>query len=145
MAVIKNDTIVSPSVNTITTVSDLDSTTLEPGIYILSVAKTINGFNSSRWTVICLANELASDPVCYSQIWVPAAITGTTPENQNIYVRTIAAGGSGYGAFSTLVNADYLANNACINKSALPVELYVQPTQPPVAQGKNIVWIDTSS
>ena len=145
MAVIREDTIVAPSVNTKNSATTLDSVTVEPGIYIVFASKTINNFTANKWTVICLADELASGPTCSAQIWIPAATGGTTQANQKMYLRTIASGGTGYGAFTTMVNENYFVANAIVNKSNNPAELYIQSTAPSTASGKNIIWIDTSS
>ena len=65
--------------------------------------------------------------------------------NQNIYVRTINAAGTGYGNFTTFVNKDYLNTNAAVNKTGNPLEIYAQNSSPTPVAGKNIIWIDTSS
>lgn len=144
MAVIREQVIVAPSVDSILDETDMDSVTIEPGIYTVLDSKTIDSLTCNRWTVICLANEDALGPACYAQVWVPNDSSGVTVANQTMYIRTLASGGQAYGNFSTLVNKDYLVNNAVINKSAYPAELYAQTTQPAPVQGKTIIWIDTS-
>lgn len=139
MAIIRDDVIVSPSVDILTD-TELSSTTLEPGIYTLNASKTIEGQTSSRWTIICIGNNVGSEPVCYTQLWLPAQnnISGI---DQNIYVRTINTAGTGYGAFTKFVST----NTGIVNKTSYPTEIYIQSTAPSVASGKNIIWIDTSS
>ena len=139
MAVIRNDVIVAPSVDILTD-TELASTTLEPGIYTLNASKTIEGQASSRWTVIAIANNSGSTPLCYTQLWLPAQ-NDLSGANQNIYMRTINASGTGYGSFTKFTNA----NNGVINQTSYPTEIYIQNTQPTTASGKNIIWIDTSS
>ena len=137
MSVIRDNVIVAPGVDTVTE-AELNTTTIEPGIYTLASSKTINGQTSSRWTVICLANNSGSTPVCYTQIWVPSQ-NGQT--GIRIYIRTINSAGNGYSAFATMTNSTDAVNN----KTSYPTEIYIQSTQPTAVAGKNIIWIDTSS
>lgn len=139
MAVIRDNVIVAPSVDTMTEL-ELNSTTIEPGIYTLATSKTINGQTSSRWTVICLASNSGSAPVCYSQIWIPAE-NNTATTASRMYVRVLDTAGTGYNGFATMVND----NDAINNKTSYPTEIYIQNAQPTPVQGKNIIWIDTSS
>lgn len=138
MAVIRNDVIVAPSVDILTD-TELASTTLEPGIYTLNASKTIEGQASSRWTVIALSNNVGSAPVCYTQLWLPAQ-NGIFGANQNVYIRTINSAGTGFGAFTKLVNV----NNGVINQTSYPTEIYIQSSQPTATAGKNIIWVDNS-
>lgn len=137
MAVIRDDVIVSPSVDIIT-LTEANSVTLEPGIYTINESVTINGLTNTRWTVICIGNNVGSAPVCYTQLWMPSAAGETT---NTIYMRTINSAGTGYSNFKTLTNSD----NAVVNQTSYPTEIYVQTTQPTAVAGKNIIWIDTSS
>lgn len=145
MAVIRDSIIVAPSVDTIDDATFFDSTTIEPGIYTLIDTKTIDGFTNNLWTIICLATEDATGPLCYTQIWMPASLNGLTQVQQNMYVRSIASGSATFGSFTTMVNKDYLTNNTLVNKTSYPTELYIQSNQPTAVAGKTIVWIDTSS
>ena len=138
MAVIRNDVIVSPSVDTLTD-NELASTTLEPGIYTLATSKTIDGQTSSRWTVIALASNSGSAPVCYTQLWLPAQ-NNISDGDQNIYMRTINTAGTGYGNFTKFTNT----TSGIVNQTSYPTELYIQSAQPTAVQGKNIIWIDNS-
>jgi len=127
------------------TLSTMESVTLEPGFYIIKDSKTIDGQTADIWNVTCLGNNDASNPVCYMQVWIPASSTGLTVANQNIYVRTINSAGTGYGNFTTFVNKDFLTDNAAMNKTGNPLEIYAQNSSPTPVVGKNIIWIDTSS
>ena len=138
MAVIRNDVIVAPSVDTLTD-TELASTTLEPGIYTLNASKTIEGQTSTRWTVIAIASNVGSDPVCYTQLWLPAQ-NNISGGDQNIYMRTINTAGTAYGNFTKFTNT----TSGIVNQTSYPTELYIQSAQPTVAQGKNIIWIDNS-
>ena len=150
MAVIKNDTIVAPTSELINpndpdytgtmTLSDLDSVILEPGFYLVKASKTINGQTESIWNVTCIGDNVASNPVCYMQIWVPASSSGLTTANQNIYVRTINSAGTGFGNFTTFISTD----TGAVNKTSYPMEIYAQTTQPTAQVGKTIIWIDTN-
>lgn len=144
MAVIKEGQFIAPSVNLVTTANELDQVNLEPGIYTTTESKTIDSVTCNLWTVICLSSPDASTSTCYTQIWIPASgsITGA---NKTMFIRTLASGGSGYSAFTTLINKDYLTANALTNKSPNPAEVYIQTTQPAVASNKTIIWINTSS
>lgn len=139
MAVIRDNVIVSPSVDTITE-TELNNPVIEPGIYTLNSSKTIEGQTSSRWTVICLANNDATSPTCYTQLWIPAQnnLSGT---DQKIYIRTINSAGTGYGAF-TVVGSE--TTNAVENTSGNPTEICIQSVAPTAESGKNKIWIDTS-
>ena len=139
MAIIRDGTIVSPGVDTMTS-SDLDNPIIEPGIYTLASSKTILGQTSSRWTIICLASNDASNPVCYTQLWIPAQ-NNLTGANQNLYVRTINTAGTGFGEFTAISNSGTAINNS----TSYPTELYIQSSAPTTASGKNIIWIDTST
>lgn len=139
MSVIRDNVIVAPGVDTVTE-AELNTTTIEPGIYTLAANKTINGQASSRWTVICLANNSGSTPVCYSQIWIPSQ-NNVAQKASRIYVRVINSAGTGYNGFATMVNDSDAVNN----KTSYPTEIYIQSTQPTAVAGKNIIWIDTSS
>ena len=143
MALISNDTIVAPTVDSVTS-NSMDSTTLEPGLYLISESRTINGQTASIWNVTCVGNCNASSPTCYMQIWVPASSTGLTEINQNIYVRTINSAGTGFGNFTTFVNKEYFTETAAVNKTSYPMEIYAQTTQPSAQAGKTIIWIDTN-
>lgn len=155
MAVINSGIIVSPTVEFgnptdpdfggSLTLNDLDSTLLEPGFYTIKASKTIDGQTASIWNVTCLGDNTASSPKCYMQIWIPASDTGLTAENQNIYVRTINAAGTGFGSFTTFVNKEYLNTNGAINKTGNQLEIYAQNSQPTATAGKTIIWIDTSN
>lgn len=136
MAVIRDDVIVAPSVDTIT-LAEADSVTIEPGIYKIDEARTINGFVSSSWNVICLSTNSGSNPVCYTQIWIPAV----PAEPITMYIRSRNGPGTGYTSYTTLSNQASAINN----QTSYPTELYVQSSAPTPAAGKNIVWIDTSS
>lgn len=139
MAVIRDDIIVSPSVDIMSAV-DLDSTTLEPGMYVLNASKTILGQTSTRWTVICLSNNDGTSPECYTQLWIPAQnnLSGT---DQAIYIRTIDTAGTGYGTFTAVGSS---VSNAVENASGNPTEIYIQSVAPTAEAGKNKIWIDTS-
>ena len=144
MALIKNGAIVSPTVDTLP-VADMESVTLEPGLYYVTGSKTIDSQTESIWNVTCIGTITASNPVCYMQVWVPASSSGLTQANQNMYVRTINSAGTGYGSFTTFVNKEYLNTNGAINKTGNPLEIYAQNTQPSATAGKTIIWIDTSN
>lgn len=135
MAVIRDDVIVAPSVDTIT-LTEADSVTIEPGIYKINEARTINGFVSSSWNVICLSTNSGTNPVCYTQIWVPAV----PAEPITMYIRSRNGPGTGYTGYTTLSNQA----NSVVNATSYPIELYVQNTAPTTSAGKNIIWIDTS-
>ena len=139
MSVIRDDIIISPSVDT-TTDAALSSPTIEPGIYTLASSKTILGQTSTRWTIICLASNDATSPVCYTQLWIPAQ-NNLTGANQNLYVRTINTAGTGFGDFTAIANSGTAINN----ETSFPTELYIQSSAPTTASGKNIIWIDTST
>lgn len=138
MAVIRDDVIVAPGVDILTD-AQLTTTTLEPGIYTLNASKTIEGQTSSRWTVICIGNNVGSAPVCYSQIWLPAQ-SNISGSDQNIYMRTINSAGTGFGNFTKFVSA----NTGVVNQTSYPLEIYAQTSAPTTSSGKNIIWIDTS-
>lgn len=140
MAVIRDDVIVAPSIDVLTSESVLNSTTLEPGIYTLNASKTIGSQTSTRWTVIAIAGNVGSAPVCYTQLWLPAQ-NNLSGADQKIYMRTINTAGTGYGSFTEFTNTASGINN----KASYPTEIYIQGTQPTPVQGKNIIWIDTSS
>ena len=139
MAVIRDEIIVSPAVDIVTD-AELANPVIEPGIYTLNTSKTILGQMSARWTVICLGNNNAKTPTCYSQLWLPAE-NNLADANQNIYMRTINTAGTAFGSFTKFMNN----GNGIINESSLPTELYIQNSQPTPTAGKNIIWIDTSS
>ena len=40
---------------------------------------------------------------------------------------------------------NYFTDNAAVNKTSYPMEIYAQNTQPSAAAGKTIIWIDTSN
>lgn len=140
MAVIREDVIVSPSVDTMSDL-ELSSTVIEPGIYTLNASKTILGQTSTRWTVICLANNDALSPECYTQLWIPAQ-SNLSGADQKIYIRTIDSLGTGYGSFTAVGSG---TSNAVENESSYPAELYIQGIAPTTEVGKNKIWIDTSS
>ena len=145
MAVIRDGVVVSPSVDTIDDSTFFDSTTIEPGIYTLIASKTIDDITATTWSVICLATEDATGPLCYTQIWAPASLTGLSVAQQKLFIRSVNNNGTGFGDFTTLVNKDYVANNTLVNKTSYPTELYIQNNRPSAVSGKTIVWIDTSS
>lgn len=140
MAVIRDDIIVSPSVDTVSD-SELSSTTIEPGIYTLNDSKTILGQTSTRWTVICLANNDAASPLCYTQLWIPAE-NNLSGADQKIYIRTIDTAGTGFGTFTAVGSG---VSNAVENESSYPTEIYIQSVAPTTEVGVNKIWIDTSS
>lgn len=145
MAVISEGVIVSPSVNSTNTTTQFDSVTIEPGIYLVTASKTINSFTSDQWTVICLSDENGYSPKCCSQIWIPAATTGTSIADQRIYIRTITSAGTGYGSFTKMINEEDLTSGTLVNKTNTPTELYIQNSAPATSANKTIIWIDTSS
>ena len=108
------------------------------------MSKTILGQSASRWTVIALANNSGSTPVCYKQVWLPAD-ANLTGANQKMYTRTIDTAGTGFTAFTALVTSEELSSSAIKNQTSYPTEIYIQNTQPTPESGKNIIWIDTSS
>lgn len=144
MALISDDTIVSPTVDELS-LAGSDSVKLEPGFYLVNASKTIDGQTASIWNVTCIGDTAARNPKCYMQVWIPASTSGLTVANQNIYVRTINAAGTGYGNFTTFVNKEYLNTNAAVNKTGNPLEIYAQNSSPTPVAGKNIIWIDTSN
>ena len=135
MAVIRNNVIVSPSAGPLT-LAEVDGTTLEPGVYFVNAERTINGFMSSQWTVICAGTDSGTNPICYTQIWIPAV----PAEPLTMYIRSRNGPGTGYTSYTTLSNQ----TDALVNKTSYPTEVYIQATQPTPVVGKNIVWIDTS-
>lgn len=140
MALIKDGVIVAPTIDNLTT-ADMDTTLLEPGFYVVTGSKTIDGQTASIWNVICFTSTDASNPKCYGQIWFPASTSGLTPQLQNIYIRTINSAGTGYGSFTTMMSK----HTAAVNKTSYPMELYAQTSQPTASAGKTIIWIDTDS
>ena len=135
MAVIRNDVIVAPSVDTIT-LTEVDSVTIEPGIYKIDEARTINGYTSSNWNVICLSTNSGTNPICYTQIWIPAV----PAEPITMYIRSRNGQGTGYTNYTTMSNQ----SSAVTNETSYPAEIYIQTAQPTPAAGKNIIWIDNS-
>ena len=136
MSVIRDGVIVSPGVDSLIDDTIFDTQYIEPGIYTLLSSKTILGETYSEWSVIVLSTNGASNPQCYQQLWLPH--TGTVA-NQAIFIRNST--GNSYTGFTKMANID----NSAINKTGLPLEIYAQTTQPAAVQGRNILWIDTSS
>ena len=140
MAVIRNQVIVSPSVDTLTE-AELNSLTIEPGTYLLTASKTIGDITSNRWAVQCLADNNALDPKCYVQLWMPAS-NGLADADHVIYVRTLNSAGTAWGNFSSISGGG--SGNAVENAASLPTSIYIQSQAPTPVAGTNIIWIDNS-
>lgn len=139
MALFKEDIQVAPSVD-IATLTQLDSTSIESGIYYCTQQKTITAgaitIQSSKWSVICISSESRTSIHCYAQLWIPSETT----TNPTAFIRYSASGNT-WSDFSAL-----LSNKLGVqNSSADDIRLVVSNTQPSAISGVTQVWIDTSS
>lgn len=127
MAIAKGGVILAPS-NDIRTKAELDSVTVEAGIFHVSEEVTINGVTSSKWTVLCFSNELQQSIQCYSQLWI------SVQQNlkPRLFIRTAIQGANDYSDFTSFVNCG----------TSSPVELYVGGTEPVAESGVTKLYID---
>lgn len=148
MAIASSGVFVAPSID-IKTPSELNSIFIPAGMYYCNQSNTIVykdefdsnlSLTSDLWSVVCISKKEANTLKCYAQIWICVAC-----QTNDMFIRTLNTAGTGYTAFSKLVDIAYLKNNAVINTLSTPVELYVQSTSPGVKSGRTRVWIDTSS
>lgn len=138
MAVTQGAKLVAPSID-VKTKAELNSLSLEAGLYICKESVTILGTTSSNWSVVTVSNESLSSLKCYTQIWIPQ--TNTTPEH--IFMRT--SNGTSYSSFTELATEAYIKKNTIINANTQQTKLVVSNTQPATETGKTIIWIDTSN
>lgn len=129
MAVARNNVYVSPSVD-IKTKAELDSTTIESGLYVCKEEVTIKGVTSSEWTVTCLSTNIKDSLHCCTQIWTSVNLNKTP----KLFSRTSSLGETTYSDFVSYasVNSDY------------PVEFVVGTAEPTPEDGVYKIFIDIS-
>lgn len=147
MAVSNGSIFVSPSYDK-KTKAQLDNIKIESGLYYCSDSYTVSAVNefddgvavtSSRWTVICISTEKATDLTCLTQIWIDSS----TPQSE-MFIRYANSDKTGYTDFTMLITTDYLKTNAVLNTHSEPVHVIVSNTQPEAETGITKIWIDTS-
>lgn len=132
MAVAQGNIILAPSSDK-KTKAELDSTSIESGLYYCTESVSICGYTNNRWAVTCISNELRGSLHCFAQIWMPYPSGSAQLARPYMFIRTSADGSTGYSGFSAMI------------PSNLNFEMYIQSTKPPVEPGKTKVWIDTSN
>lgn len=130
MAIAKKNVFVAPSVDK-KLLSELNSTTIEAGIYHCSEQLTICGVTSNKWTVLVFSNETKDGLECYSQIWTTVLANSKKPR---LFLRTSEEGSTSYSSFTSFVNCG----------TNTPIELYVGGSQPAAEAGITKVYIDLS-
>lgn len=147
MAVSRGTFYVSPSMD-IKTKDELNNVKIESGLYYCTDEITLTALNalgtevsetSSRWTILCLSNELADKLKCYTQIWINSSVKPV-----NMFIRTLKDDTS-YSDFSLLITSDSLKSMGILNGNSTPIEFYVQENTPGVKEGTTRVWINTSN
>lgn len=128
MAVTRGDLFVSPSVD-IRTKAELDSTSIESGLYICKESVTIKNLTSNRWTVTCLSTNTKNGLHCLTQIW-----TNVDSNTPRIFTRTSSLNSNTYSAFTSYANID----------SEYPVDIVVGTSEPSPTQGVYKIFLDIS-
>lgn len=128
MAVTRGDLFVSPSVD-IRTKAELDSTSIESGLYICKESVTIKNLTSNRWTVTCLSTNTKNGLHCLTQIW-----TNVDSNTPRIFTRTSPLNSNTYSEFTSYANID----------SEYPVDIVVGTSEPSPTQGVYKIFLDIS-
>lgn len=139
MALFKENTLIAPSAD-VRTQQELDSTTIEAGLYYCLNTITISAgavsIQADKWSVICISSETKTTLHCYAQLWIPSDNTS----NPTIFIR-YSSGGSTWGGWHVLMSNMLGVQNG----TAGDVRLVISNTQPSAISGVTQVWIDTSS
>lgn len=126
MAVARNNIFVAPSVD-IRSKEELDSTTIESGLYICKEEITIKGVTSSEWAVTCLSSNIKDGLHCFTQLWT--SVNSSTPK---VFSRTSSLGENTYSNFVSYASVD----------SDYPLEFIVGDTEPTAEEGIYKIFIN---
>lgn len=147
MAVAQGTKFVAPSVDS-KTVAQLNSTQVEAGLFHCSESVTISALDmfdnevsvtSNRWTVICISDENAITPKCYTQIWIDSNSVQSV-----MFIRYLTKDATAFTTFSMIATTEYLREKTVLNTHNEPVHVVVSNTQPTAESGITKIWIDTS-
>jgi len=97
MAILINDIIQGIGAEIID-VSEVDSTTLEPGVHILNAERTILGNTFEQWTIIVSYDQVMK--ATRAQVWIPMAVNGDTVEMFFIRTSSMSGGWSNFKKYS---------------------------------------------
>lgn len=128
MAVTRGDLFVSPSVD-IRTKAELDSTSIESGLYICKESVTIKNLTSNRWSVTCLSTNAKNGLHCLTQIW-----TNVDSNTPRIFTRTSPLNSNTYSEFTSYANID----------SDYPIDIVIGTTEPSPETGVYKIFLDIS-